>query len=117
MLLAPIDSQLLSGRQASDPDREQLAEAISSAKAAEVVSLHPAIADAYRTAVENITQHLDGDNESARTARSALRTLMDAVILTPKGNGRGLDMDLEGRLENIVSLAPGERPREREGML
>jgi hypothetical protein len=43
--------------------------------------------------------------------------VIDAVILTPKENGRGLHIDLEGRLENVVCLATGEAPMEREGML
>ncbi|EQB09690.1 recombinase family protein [Novosphingobium lindaniclasticum] len=109
--------EIVEALQRAKAEREQLTEAIGSANAAQVISLHPAIAEAYRNAVEDITRHLNGEEESARTARSALRTLIDAVILTPKENGRGLHIDLQGRLENVVSLATGEAPMEREGML
>lgn len=61
--------------------------------------------------------HLKANQASARTGRAALLTLIDAVVLTPKKGRPGMDIDLEGRLENIVNLATGEKPVEREGML
>lgn len=107
--------EIVSALQAARTERDQLVEAIGSAQAAQVITLHPAIAEAYRVAVENMTTHLAGDEPSARNARTALRTLIDAVILTPKKTGRGMDIDLEGRLEGVMGLANGQPAREREG--
>jgi len=102
-------------------ERDALQDAAASANAAQVITLHPAIAEAYRAAVENLFETLAGDDQASREGRNAIRALIEAVVLTPKpeNEGRGLDIDLEGRLPDILNLAQG-KPRQRrqsQGML
>ena len=76
-----------------------------------VVTLHPAIAADYRRQVATLQSALTnpaGNKEAA----SALRSLIDRIVIIPNPNGRGVTMEVEGRLAGIVALATGREPPE-----
>jgi site-specific DNA recombinase len=83
-----------------------------------VIALHPRVAADYRAAVETLTDTLHDDPEAMLDAVPAIRSLIDQIVLTPRDHCRGLDVDLHGRLANLIALATG-RPvvRPEEGML
>lgn len=109
--------EIVAALQSARAERQQLQEQAGNATAAQVITLHPSFAEAYRGAVEALTDHLAGDEEDVRTARTAIRALIDRVVLTPRENGRGMDIDLEGRLHAMMALATGKPAPEKEGML
>lgn len=77
-------------------------EATQHAGSARVIALHPGVAEAYRQSVTQLTQMLTGDATDQRQAREALRSLVNQVILTPIEGGRGMSIELEGRLAALI---------------
>lgn len=73
-----------------------------------VIALHPGIADSYREQVEKLSDAL-ASKEARQEARTAIRNLIDRIVLTPAKQGRGVDIEIEGRLAAIVALATGNR--------
>ncbi|WP_310017639.1 recombinase family protein [Croceicoccus sp. BE223] len=97
-------------------ERDAIAETVADADVARVVTLHPAAAEAYRKAVEDLTATLTDDTpDTMRQARNALRALIDRVTLTPKEEGRGMHIDIDGRLAILTALGQGLKPQIRKG--
>lgn len=96
-------------------ERAGIEDAIGDGAAGAVITLHPNIAAAYRTAVEQVAGLVAGENQEHRDARRALRSLVDRVILSPRDGARGMDIDVEGRLSAMLDLGTGKPPRDREG--
>jgi site-specific DNA recombinase len=96
-------------------ERSGLQDAMGDELAARVITLHPAFACAYEAAVKQIVATIAGDQPEHRDARNAIRALVDRVILTPKAEGRGMDIDVEGRLEAMLDLGRGNSPKPRRG--
>lgn len=111
--------EVVAALQAARAERDQLTEQTGGYEAANLITLHPKFAEAYRAAVETLTDHLAaaGDDADAREVRRAIRALIDRIILTPRESARGMDIDLEGRLHAMLALATGQPAPEREGML
>ena len=82
-----------------------------------MITLHPSIAGAYRTAVRTLTQLLEGEAEENRKARQALRSLIDRINITPTQEKRGMHIDIEGRLQAMMALATGKPAPKRFGTL
>ena len=74
-----------------------------------VVALHPAIAADYRRQVVRLQSAL-ADPAANQEAASALRALIDRIVVTPNPNGRGVSIEVEGRLAGIIALATGREP-------
>ena len=101
--------------------REALAEARAEQDAAEralaeleampVVALHPTVAADYRAQVERLNEAL-ADPEARLEAIPALRELIDRIVLTPNPEGRGVLLEVEGRLAAIIDLASGKSASE-----
>ena len=86
---------------------EQLAEIA----ALPVVALHPTIADDYRKQVAELHTAL-ADPEARTGAIPALRALIDRIVLSPNPVGRGVEIEIQGRLNAIVALATGSESLE-----
>ncbi len=71
-----------------------------------VVALHPKVATDYRRQVETLNEAL-ADPEASLEAIPALRNLIDRIVVTPNPTGRGVFLDVEGRLAAILDLASG----------
>lgn len=88
---------------AAREERQQLEQAAQHAESARVIALHPGVAEAYRQSVAQLAQMLAGDATDQRQAREALRGLVNQVILTPIEDGRGMTIELEGRLAALMA--------------
>lgn len=87
-------------------ERDQAAEQLAEVEALPVVALHPTIAAEYRRQVEELHVAL-ADPEARIQAVPAVRNLIDRIVLTPNPEGRGVLIQVEGRLAAIVALATG----------
>ena len=80
------------------------------------------VAKAHKFAIENFADNLVpvmdslqaalADPEAGPQAATALRALIDRIVLTPNPDGRGVSIQVEGRLAGIVALATGREPPE-----
>ena len=93
------------------PDRAAAKEQLAQIEALPVVALHPTIADDYRKQVAELHTAL-ADPEARAGAIPAIRSLIDRIILKPNPAGRGVEIEVEGRLSAIVALATGAEPTE-----
>ncbi len=92
-------------------ERDQLKAQLGELDALPVIALHPGLADDYRRQVAALHEAL-GDNEETRLeAVPRLRSLIDRIVLAPHSSGRGVTVQIAGRLDEIVRLATG-RPLE-----
>ncbi len=104
---AEIKDALAAVRADRDAARDELAEVES----LPVVALHPAIASDYRREVETLHESLRQPEARERTI-PALRNLIDRIVLMPAKEGRGVEIEIEGRLAAILALASGRPIRE-----
>ena len=77
-------------------------------EAEQMIVMIPAIAQAYRTAVEDVAAVLEGHEQEYAKAQRTLRSLIDHVVVTPASTPRGVEIALVSRLENVIALATGE---------
>ncbi|WP_236696913.1 recombinase family protein [Sphingomonas sp. Leaf257] len=101
---AEVKDALAKARMDRDAARDSLAEV----EALPVVALHPSVAADYRREVEQLHKLLK-DPEAKEATVPALRALIDRVVLTPAPVGRGVEIEIEGRLAAILKLATGGR--------
>jgi site-specific DNA recombinase len=71
-----------------------------------IVAMHPAIADNYRKQIASLDSTLISPDASSE-AIPAVRSLIDRLVPTPNPLGRGVQIQVEGRLNAIVALATG----------
>ena len=84
--------------------KRQLEECVAGAGEAPPL-LHPEMASHYRRQVEQLHSALvDGDETNQIEAKEILRSLIDAIILTPDGDG-ALTIDVRGDLAGILAIA------------
>ncbi|MEK9211509.1 recombinase family protein [Sphingomonas sp. 2378] len=100
---AEVKDALAQARQDRDAAREEL----SAVEALPVVALHPTVAADYRREVENLHMLLS-DPDAKEATIPALRALIDRIVLTPTKSGRGVDIEVQGRLAAIIGLATGK---------
>lgn len=86
-------------------DRDQFARQLASLDAVPVIALHPGIADDYRRQVQALHDALHGNPAAQLEAVPRLRALIDHILLTPKTTGRGVDVHVVGRLDEVIGLA------------
>ncbi|HEY5711240.1 MAG TPA: recombinase family protein [Allosphingosinicella sp.] len=89
--------------------REALKEELATFEGERVIALHPTIAADYRKAVEALNRTLAASNtpEARNDAIPRIRALIDSITLTPSGTGRGVDIEIGGRLTKMIELASG----------
>ncbi len=107
--------QVVEKLQALRDERTGLQNVMDENDAGRVVMLHPNFARAYQAAVRDITEVLSNETVDGMEGRQAIRALVDRVILTPKADARGMDIDIEGRLAAMLDLSRGNRPRAKQG--
>ena len=99
-------------------EREGLLEELASTEAERIIALHPTVASDYRAAVEGLDRTL-ADDESPEIREDAvprIRGLIHSITVVPAQRGRGVDIEIEGRLNAMIALAMG-RPVEEPVML
>lgn len=92
-------------------DRDQAAEALSEIEADNVVALHPSILDDYRRQMSELAAALSTDPDLRDEAVPIVRGLIERVTVTPSEGPKGVDIEVTGKLANILSLAAGKAVR------
>jgi site-specific DNA recombinase len=94
------------GKRLADQDKRRLElEGLLAEAAAPAPRLHPNLADVYRQTVSSLIEVLARDDGAE--ARDAVRSLVDAIILTPE-DGK-LAVAVRGELASILSLSAAGR--------
>jgi multidrug resistance efflux pump len=71
--------------------------------------LHPEMAGAYRAEVEKLHEApTGGADPEQRQAQEAIRALIEAIVLTPKGDE--LQIDVRGDLAGILAISNKQKP-------
>ena len=99
-------------------EREGFVEELESTEAQRIIALRPTVASDYRAAVEGLDQTLadDGSPEIREDAVPRIRGLINSITVVPGQRGRGVDIEIEGRLNAMIALAMG-RPLSEPVML
>lgn len=66
------------------------------------------LGERYRDFVTDLDAALATDGPERERAAAAIRSLIDVIIVSPKANGRGVDVRVEGRMAEIINLARQE---------
>lgn len=90
-------------------ERDSLAAALAELDSMPVIALHPTIAADYRREVLNLHAALSANAESHLEAIPKLRSLIDRVEVFPAEQGRGVRIEVTGRLNSMIALATGQR--------
>jgi DNA invertase Pin-like site-specific DNA recombinase len=71
---------------------------------AEPIVLHPSAPDRYRKIIAELRQHLDGIREGRPrdAVLERLRDMIDKVVITPKGKGKPVDIQVHGLLAELL---------------
>lgn len=88
-------------------DRESLARQLEEIDAIPVLALHPGIADQYRREVQALQEALAGHEAAKAEAVPKLRALIERITLTPNADGSALEIQIAGRMHQVISLATG----------
>jgi site-specific DNA recombinase len=71
----------------------------------QVLTLHPGLADEYRRQVDALDQAVSGDGAETADAATRIRALVARVVLTPRPDARGVEVEVIGRMEEVLRLA------------
>lgn len=91
-------------RAASD-ERDGLRAEIEELDASHVVTMHPRLADTYRKRIVELSAALEGPSDRRAEAKQALRGLVECIIVYPREDRHGVELELHGRLAQIIRFA------------
>ncbi|MEA3389156.1 MAG: recombinase family protein, partial [Pseudomonadota bacterium] len=63
------------------------------------------LGERYRAFVTELDAALATDGPAREKAAAAIRALIDVIVLRPKADGRGVDVEVKGRMAEIINLA------------
>ena len=98
-------------------ERDALAEEIAGIEQLPVIALHPTILGNYRSEVGDLLAALTGNPAARLEAIPRLRALVAHVIISPAPAAKGVTIDVQGRLAQMLALATGQPVSERPSML
>ena len=89
-------------------------EQLANLEAERVIALHPNIALDYRREIEALNKALKCNDapEMRREVIPRVRALVDSIVLKPSSIGRGVEIEVLGRLARIIELATGRKPED-----
>jgi site-specific DNA recombinase len=83
-----------------------------------VITLHPASLEWYRDDLDNLAKQLPrGDLGDADELGESVRRLISAVIVHAPANSEKLEIEIQGRLEELLGLPPAFSRRSKGGSL
>jgi site-specific DNA recombinase len=95
-----------------DEQRQKIEAKLASAQASPApLRFHPKMAETYRDRVGTLIRGL-GREKGLEETREALRGLIDKIVLEPRADGDGFDIDLHGALAGLLRLATGVEQRQ-----
>jgi len=86
-------------------ERDACRRALADLEAEPTLVMMPNLAERYRRSISDLAQALSGDVVEIEQARDALRCLIHAVVATPATEGRGVLLEVRGRLAAMVGVA------------
>lgn len=99
----------------SSAERDAIGAELADLEASRVVTMHPRLADAYRKRIAELSAALEGPSTLRAEAKQALRGLVERIVVYPKAEGRGVELELHGRLAQIIRFAQKKKaPAEAE---
>lgn len=101
-------TELLDALRKAKADRDSLADQIAQLDHLPVIALHPTIAADYRRQVEQLNAALAENPEAAGEVIPRLRSLIDRITVHPAPEGRGVTIEVTGKLTEMLALAAGE---------
>jgi site-specific DNA recombinase len=93
--------------QAAKAEAEESRRALAALDAPAPIPLHPGIAEKYRREFDQVLAALHQDDDSRRGAIAAIAQLIERIEVRPAETGRGVAIDVVGRLANLIALAAG----------
>lgn len=87
-------------------ERDEIEQALATIEALPVVALHPALAEDYRRQIEGLELALSTP-EAQEDAVPRLRALIGRIIVTPNPAGRGVNLIVQGKIDQMLDLANG----------
>jgi hypothetical protein len=97
---------------AASAERDAVRAELEDLEASRVVTMHPRLAGAYRKRIAELSSALEGPTELRAEAKQALRGLVEQIVVYPKAEGRGVELELHGRLAQIIRFAQKKTPAE-----
>ena len=94
---------------AAKAECEQLAERIDQLDQLPVLALHPRIGEEYRDQVARLNEALAENPEARTEVIPRIRALIDSITIDPAEEGRGVTINVTGRLNAMLALASGQR--------
>lgn len=95
-------------------EKERLAAELGQlGKFEDMVEIRPASTEAYRDKIAELEDALNADEPECREATNVVRSLVDAIIVTPKEEPGNYEVTLHGALSGLLNLPfrkPGEIP-------
>ena len=91
-------------------EREDELNALLAEEPADVPDLHPGIAEVHRRKVERLAEALNAPEDRAEAA-TALRTLIEKIVLTPGPARREVHATLHGELGQVLSWTAAREGR------
>lgn len=98
-------AELVDALAAARAEREAIDRDLGEVAAEKVVALHPGLAADYRRRVERLTSTLAEGGDGAAAARGAIRALIHRIDVAPHPTGRGVAIEVQGRLTTLLELA------------
>jgi site-specific DNA recombinase len=109
-IAAGVDvAEIRDGLQEVSAERDSLKAELDEADAERVVTMHPRLADNYRKRIGALGEALEGPGEQRAEAKATLRSLVDCVVVIPAETGRGVELELRGRLAEIIRFAQNKK--------
>ncbi|HZG31729.1 MAG TPA: recombinase family protein, partial [Sphingopyxis sp.] len=100
-------AEIRAALQRATEERDGLRAELADLECLPVVALHPQIAETYRALVSDLAAAMKSP-QAMKIAAPDLRALIDTIILTPAKRGSGLDIQIIGRLANMLAIATGK---------
>jgi DNA invertase Pin-like site-specific DNA recombinase len=94
---------------AARDERDACERRIAELEAMPVIALHPGLADQYRREVDALHEALAGHEAARLEAIPRLRALIHRVVVRPAEQGRGVSIEVEGRIDQVVDVAHARR--------
>lgn len=98
-------------------ERDALAEEIAGIEQLPVIALHPTILANYRAEVGDLLAALKGNPAARLEAIPRLRSLVAAVVISPAPAAKGVTIEVQGRLAQMLALATGQPISDRPSVV
>lgn len=86
-------------------DQAEIQRQLAAMEASSPLELSSDLPDRYRAYIAELDTALTAEGTARERATAAIRELIEFIILTAKTDGRGVEIQVTGRMANIINLA------------